>query len=112
MPSPAYATPEDEFWYNVSQQDGLPIAGDINLTMDLKLLYAFFKKIASSNDSDSAKDAIFEALIKDPNIFGDARQFLGLSNKRAYLELSYIASRTPHPSEPYSLCGCHRFWCR
>ena len=107
MSSPAYASPEDEFWYNVSQQDKLPIAGEINLEMDLHSLYALFGSISSAQSAEAAKQLVLEGLISDLKVFGNARQFLGISDKRAYLELSYVASRTEHPSQPCSLCGCH-----
>ena len=107
MSSPAYASPEDEFWYNVSPQDELPIAGNIDLRMNFRSLYDFFKDISLAHSAEDAKQLVFEKLLKNPSIFGDVRQFLGISNKRIYLELSYIASRTDHPSQPYSLCRCH-----
>jgi hypothetical protein len=43
MPSPAYASKEDEFWYNVSQQDELPLAGTIDLEMDVGRILAIFR---------------------------------------------------------------------
>ena len=107
MPSPAYATIEDEFWYNVSPQDKLPLAGEIDLKIDMHSLFVFFVNVASAADIAAARTIVYDALIKTPTIFADARQFLGMSDKRAYLELSYLASRTPHPSQPCSLCGCH-----
>lgn len=107
MASPAYSTLEDEFWYNVSRQEDLPLAGNINLKIDLKKVYDFFQKLACSGSKDDARIVISDELIKNSSLFGDARQFLGLSDKRAYLELSYIASRIPHPSKSCSLCGCH-----
>ncbi|WP_225073594.1 hypothetical protein [Desulfuromonas sp. CSMB_57] len=107
MPSPAYASKEDEYWYNVSPQDDLPLAGQIDLEIDLKSISVFFLKLAGAANVTSAKKIIRECLIDNPVIFSHARQFLGLSDKRAYLDLSYIASRTPHPTQATSISGCH-----
>ncbi len=75
--------------------------------MDLQAINRFFVALSKSANHDAAERLISQELMKDPLLFGHARQFLGISDKRAYLELSYIASRTPHPFEDYSLSGCH-----
>lgn len=107
MPSPAYATIEDEYWYNVSPQDVLPLAGQVDFDIDLDSISEFFLKLSGAPDIPSARKVVLESLIDNPLIFGYTRQFLGLSDKRAYLDLSYIASRTPHPTQATSLSGCH-----
>lgn len=107
MNSPAYASKEDEFWYNVAQQDELPLAGDIDLKLDVSRIYGIFGKLSKAKNETEAKRVISEYLILDASLFHDMRQFLGVSDKRAYLELSYIASRTKHPTHNYGLCGCH-----
>ncbi len=107
MPSPAYESKEDEYWYNVSPQDDLPLAGQVDLDIDLKSVSEFFLRLSAATDESSAKRIILENLVSNPLIFSYGRQFLGLSDKRAYLDLSYLASRTPHPTQPTSLSGCH-----
>ena len=107
MPSPAYSSKEDEFWYNVSQQSDLPLAGKIDLNMDVSRIFDIFKTLTSAHNTAKAKEIISNYLISNPSLFHDMRQFLGISDKRAYLELSFISSRTKHPSNDYGLCGCH-----
>jgi len=107
MSSPAYESKEDEYWYNVSPQDELPLAGQIDLDVDLKSISEFFLILAGAGDETTARKIISETLLDNPLIFSHCRQFLGLSDKRAYLELSYLASRTQHPTQATSLSGCH-----
>jgi hypothetical protein len=106
MPSAAYATKEDEYWYNVSPQEGLPLAGQVDFDIDLESVSKFFLELSNTPDALSARNYVLERLIGNPVIFGYIRQFLGLSDKRAYLDLSYIASRTPHPTRDTTLSGC------
>ncbi|MFH1108655.1 MAG: hypothetical protein V1790_05590 [Planctomycetota bacterium] len=107
MPSPAYETHEDEYWYNVSPQDDLPLAGSVDLDIDLQALSQFFVSLSALPDIGAASEHIRAALIANPILFSYARQFVGLSDKRAYLDLSYLASRTAHPTQSNSLSGCH-----
>ncbi|QDT34022.1 hypothetical protein [Thalassoglobus polymorphus] len=107
MTSSAYATPEDEYWYNVSTQEELPIAGEIDLSVDLESLESFFRGLAEQTTESAAIAFVASRLRQDSDLFDNIRQFLGVSNKRAYLELSYLASRTPHPTQDSGLCGCY-----
>ncbi|MDE0331921.1 MAG: hypothetical protein OXL41_08630 [Nitrospinae bacterium] len=107
MSRPAYSSKEDEFWYNVSQQEELPLAGTIDLKLDVSRIFYIFKVLSTAENHNSAKDIIATNLLSDSSLFHDMRLFLGISNKRAYLELSFIASRTEHPNNDYGLCGCH-----
>ena len=107
MINPAYASPEDEFWYNVAQQDELPLAGEIDLKLEVTRIFEIFKNLANAKTDSEAQKTISDYLIADATLFHDMRQFLGISDKRAYLELSYIASRTKHPTNDHGLCGCH-----
>lgn len=97
---------QEEYWYFVSPQEDLPLAGDIEVDMNLPRIIEFFTEM-SKLDTLSLREGLSEYLQKAPALFHDIRQFLGLSDKRAYLDLSYIASRTPHPKAETSLCGCH-----
>lgn len=107
MSSPAYTSKEDEFWYNVAQQDELPLAGKIDLKLDVSRIFNVFKELSASVDLANVKVLTAKFLISDPTLFHDMRQFLGISDKRSYLELSYISSRTKHPTNDHGLCGCH-----
>lgn len=107
MSSPAYSSKEAEFWYNVAQQEVLPLAGKIDLKLDVSRIFSVFKELSASADLVAAKGPTAKFLISDPTLFHDMRQFLGISDKRSYLELSYIASRAKHPTNDHGLCGCH-----
>lgn len=101
-----YATAEAEFWYNVMPQAQMPISGDIGSDFDVDRIATFLT--AAAKDSAIGFEARVKAeLIGDPSIFHDLRQLLGISDKRAYLELSYLASRKKHPSAATGICGCN-----
>jgi hypothetical protein len=106
MPLEAYNTVEEEYWYNVSPQDELPLAGIVDLEIDLKKIALLFVKLSEANTSEEAQSLLYHEILKNPIIFSYARQFLGISDKRAYLDLSYIASRTKHPFKDTSISGC------
>lgn len=110
MPRAAYATRETEFWYNVSPQGDMPLAGIIDSLVNIEVTLAFFKSLAeTSGDATRAILQVQAALLENPDLLTDLRQFLGISDKRAYLDLSYLASRTAHPDPNHhvALCGCY-----
>ena len=106
VPKLAFSSDIDEFWYNVSQQDELPLAGEIELTINLQKIASAFQSLSQQVNETSAVGHLANLLKENPQLFSDLRQFLGVSDKRCYLELSYIASRIPHPTDKSSLCGC------
>lgn len=100
-----YASREAEYWYNVMPQAEMPVAGDIDHHFDVDRVGAFVTSAAKRGRA-ALKQATEEALLEDPSLFRDLRQLLGISDKRAYLELSYSASRIRHPRDDCGLCGC------
>ncbi|TBG27779.1 hypothetical protein ELG79_22085 [Rhizobium leguminosarum] len=96
---------QEEYWFFVSPQEELPLAGSVEVDMDLPRIMHFFAEMGAL-DASALRRGLADYLLKAPSMFHDIRQFLGLSDKRAYLDLSYIASRTPHPTSNTSLCGC------
>lgn len=104
-PAGPYASAETEYWYNVMRQADMPVAGIIELDFDVPRVSRLFAR-ASVMRPEEAKALVASELLADVALFGDLRQILGLTDKRAYLELSYLASRTPHPSRAAGLCGC------
>lgn len=97
---------EQEYWFHVSPQETLPIAGSVDIDIDLQVISSFFQSIV---DVESAllRARVAELLLENVELFSSVRQFLGISDKRAYLDLSYISSRTPHPTTGTALCGCY-----
>jgi hypothetical protein len=104
-PEPNFSLREEEYWYHVSPQETLPLAGQVEVNMDLERISRFFKLTAQHKPCE-ARRLLSQQLIAYPPVFSEVRQFLGISDKRAYLDLSYISSRTPHPTHATSLCGC------
>lgn len=100
-----YESPETEFWYNVMPQAAMPVAGEIENDFDVNRVAAFVAAAAKDAKTDFSEQ-VKAALLKDPSIFHDLRQLLGISDKRAYLELSYLTSRVRHPSAATGICGC------
>lgn len=100
-----YSSPESEFWYNVRAQSDMPIAGSIQSDFRAVDVAAFIKAVSGPADA-GLRDRVARNLLVGPHLFHDLRQLLGVPDKRAYLELSYLASRIPHPSAPTGICGC------
>lgn len=100
-----YASLETEFWYNVMPQAAMPVAGEIENDFDVNRVAAFLAAAAKDTKTDFGTQ-VKAVLLKDPSIFHDLRQLLGISDKRAYLELSYLTSRVPHPTAGTGICGC------
>lgn len=96
---------QQEYWFHVSPQEVLPLAGAIEINIDLDRVSKFFKVVERAA-AENVQLAVSQQLLENTSLFGDVRQFLGISDKRAYLDLSYIFSRTKHPTEATSLCGC------
>jgi hypothetical protein len=103
----AYASPEEEFWYNVSPQDELPLAGTVDRDIDIASAKEFFVEITHARTKEEAVPKAARILRSDPGLFSTIRQFIGVSDKRAYLDLSYRASRAAHPRSDSGLCGCY-----
>jgi hypothetical protein len=95
---------QKEYWRNVSSQEELPYAGTQE-TFELASLEKLFLSLSKVKSEDRPR-YVKEALLANPSLFHKFRLFVGVSNKRAYLDLSYIFRKTPHPTKNSSLCGC------
>jgi len=82
MPDAAYESPETEFWYNVSRQEDLPIAGEIEGDIKLEEISRLFSSLKSKKDAKDKKFVLSDEIFKQPTIFSSIRQFLGISDKR------------------------------
>ncbi len=101
-----FSSREQEYWFHVSPQDVLPLAGHVNVDIDLGRVSKFFKSAAQA-EQKIIRETVANLLLEDTALFSEVRQFLGISDKRAYLDLSYIASRMPNPNGTEALCGCY-----
>jgi len=79
----------EEFWYHVASQDEIPIYGNINKSIDLKIFYNFLKNIKDNNFFEYTK----KYLLNDSNLLDKLRTFAGISDKRLYLDLSYLFAK-------------------
>lgn len=95
----------DEYWMHVSQQDELPIAGvvaDIAPPDALARLLDELEAVAV----DDFPALLERELLRQPSLLDELRLLLSLSDKRLYLELSYIFSRCYVAETGTTLCGC------
>lgn len=81
---------EKEYWFHVSNQNEIPIFGSVTKSIDYRLLCEVAKRF-----SDTAKDKeILKDIIQnDPNTIDTLRTIVGITDKRMYLELSYIFNK-------------------
>lgn len=97
-------SPQNEFWYHVSNQNEIPIAGEIQTSFDTDLLEQFLKDMPKKESE--VISYIYTQLLKNPDLVDILRALVGVSDKRMYLELSYIFSKTLKKDLTVSLCGC------
>lgn len=79
-----------EYWFHVSNQNEIPIFGHTEKSIDSKMLYTIAQRISgNTNDLDTLKQIIS----LDPNAIDTLRTIVGVTDKRMYLELSYIFNK-------------------
>ena len=83
----------------------MPIAGEITSDFDVGLLKDSLEVVRGAGADPEASFAAF--LLQKPDAFHVVRKFLGITDKRAYLELSYRSSRTPIDESRKGICGCY-----
>ncbi|MNV30620.1 hypothetical protein D3C71_1218970 [compost metagenome] len=96
------ATMEEEFWFHVSSQDEIPLAmprprSEVESTLDA------FLDAYDAHDGDLT-DLVSDKLRQNPSLLDELRALVSISDKRLYLDLSYIFSRYPYSDK--TLCGC------
>lgn len=89
----------EEFWYCVSPQENLPLyikEEDIDLVSESLINFLeFIKNYQESSQVHSTfENLLQEALLEDPDIVEYLRMTLGVSNKRFYLDMTYILHNT------------------
>lgn len=104
----------NEFWYCVSSQEELPLYATNNfksnallkLISDCKAEYTKLTKNSQKVDKNNAiSRIILDIIIKTPNSIEVLRQLAGISDKRLYLDLTYIFNRAEVflPEDKYNL---------
>lgn len=80
-----------EFWYCVAPQNDIPLykgeALDDRVVTDLIAFLNYYRNHIQATFSDS----IQKALLHNPKFINDIRLLLGISNKRFYLDMTYLA---------------------
>lgn len=96
--------PQNEFWYHVANQNEIPIAGEIQKSFDNSLLEQFLKDLPQ--EQSELTDYMYKKLLINSELIDLLRALIGVSDKRMYLELSYIFSKILKKDSHVSLCGC------
>lgn len=79
-----------EYWYHVSNQNEIPIFGHAEKSIDSELLYTIAQQMTGGvNDLDKLKQIIS----LNVDAIDTLRTIVGVTDKRMYLELSYIFNK-------------------
>ncbi|NLD50751.1 MAG: hypothetical protein GX660_26725 [Clostridiaceae bacterium] len=81
-------TNKTEFWFHVSNQDEIPIFGTVDRNIDIPYLYTIIQGMPE-NVADQII-YISQLITNNADSIDILRAFVGVSDKRMYLELSYI----------------------
>ena len=79
-----------EYWFHVSNQNEIPICGNVKKSIDSKLLHTIAQKMPGSDDDFKT---LKEIINDNPNAIDTLRTIVGVTDKRMYLELSYIFNK-------------------
>ena len=79
-----------EYWFHVSNQDEIPIFGHAEKSIDSQLLYQTANQM-SGNDDDL--DTLKQIISQNPDAIDTLRTIVGVTDKRMYLELSFIFNK-------------------
>ena len=86
---------KSEYWFHVSDQQEIPIFGQVERNIDIDLLREI---VEGFPEDDSKRMYIRGFIVEHPNSIDLLRSFVGVSDKRMYLELSYrFGKQKPTP---------------
>lgn len=85
-------TPQNEYWFHVAPQHEIPIAGEVEDLIDTDALSTLIGNFGNAPSIEAEHLTI--AIKNDPNTIDILRSLVGVSDKRMYLELSYIFYKT------------------
>lgn len=98
------ATHKSEYWFHVSNQDEIPIFGTVDKTIDIPLLLTIIEELPLLQNQQA--DYISDLIKRNSDSIDILRTFVGVSDKRMYLELSYIFGKTKfEPSDIENVLG-------
>ena len=81
-----------EYWFHVSNQNEIPIFGDVEKSIDSYLLYTIVQGI-SGRTGKEAKNELKSIIKNNVDSIDTLRTLVGVTDKRMYLELSYIFNK-------------------
>ena len=79
-----------EYWFHVSNQNEIPIFGHAEKSIDSGLLYTIAQQLPGNDDD---LETLKEIISLDPDAIDTLRTIVGVTDKRMYLELSYIFNK-------------------
>jgi len=89
---------QNEFWFHVSPQENMPIAGNVEQFIDIARLRHLINQLDLHNNV-TGQD-IRNIIENDPEMIDILRSLVGISDKRMYLDLSYIFYKTRDHRNP------------
>lgn len=103
---------QSEYWFHVADQIEIPIAGEVDKSIDLDLL----ADVAYSTPEDESDflEFVRNLISENPDSIDMLRTLIGVSDKRMYLELSYAFSKAKFNSADsvnilgYSIYDLHK----
>ena len=94
---------KSEYWFHVSDQQEIPIFGQVERNIDIDLLREI---VEGFPEDDSKRMYIRGFIVEHPNSIDLLRSFVGVSDKRMYLELSYrFGKQKPTPESTKNVLG-------
>jgi hypothetical protein len=95
-------TVQNEFWFHVANQDEIPIFGVVDKDLDVQLLMQILQGLPTQNQ----ELYISQIILKNPDTIDFLRTVVGISDKRMYLELSYLFAKTKYlPTDSTNILG-------
>ncbi len=79
-----------EYWFHVSNQNEIPIFGHTEKSIDSELIYTIAQQMSGSADDF---ETLKQIIAHNPNTIDTLRTIVGVTDKRMYLELSYIFNK-------------------
>lgn len=107
MTTSSCETVKDEYWYHVASQDEMPLAGSARTPLALSGLDAIHPAGLPYQTGSLEESDIASWILADPDLALQLRLVLSISDKRFYLDLSYLFSRTRiAEGTDTTVCGC------
>ena len=79
-----------EYWFHVSNQNEIPIFGHAERSIDSELLYTIAQQMPGYDDDF---ETLKQIIALNPDAIDTLRTIVGVTDKRMYLELSYIFNK-------------------